>query len=64
VYGGSMIGNHGYEVILDGYVKGIVSNDLATVAYEAMKEEVATLSYKNHRNGYLIFSDDHLGYQD
>lgn len=35
-----MIGNHGYEVILDGYVKGIVSNDLATVAYEAMKEEV------------------------
>lgn len=35
-----MIGNHGYEVILDGYVKGIVSNDLAAVAYEAMKEEV------------------------
>ena len=35
-----MIGNHGYEVILDGYIKGIVSNDLAAVAYEAMKEEV------------------------
>ena len=35
-----MIGNHGYEVILDSYVKGIVSNDLAAVAYEAMKEEV------------------------
>lgn len=35
-----MIGNHGYEVILDGYIKGIVSNDLAAIAYEAMKEEV------------------------
>ena len=40
MYSGCMIGNHGYEVILDGFVKGIVSNDLATVAYEAMKEEV------------------------
>ena len=35
-----MIGNHGYEVILDGYVKEIVPKDLATVAYQAMKEEV------------------------
>ena len=47
-----MIGNHGYEVILDGYVKGIVSNDLATVAYEAMKEEVHVHKHKNHH--YLI----------
>lgn len=42
-----MIGNHGYEVILDGFVKGIVPNDLAAIAYEAMKEEVyCTLWYK------------------
>ena len=45
VYSQCMIGNHGYEVILDGYVKGIVSNDLATVAYEAMKDEVHTCTH-------------------
>ena len=56
-----MIGNHGYEVILDGYVKGIVSNDLAAVAYEAMKEEVYhTLQYKKD----IVMRLFHLGNQN
>lgn len=36
-----MIGNHGYEVILDNYVKGILPKKSATIAYRAMKEEVS-----------------------
>ena len=34
-----MIGNHGYEVILDAYVKGLRNFDVAS-AYAAMKDEV------------------------
>ena len=63
-----MIGNHGYEVILDGYVKGIVSNDLAAVAYEAMKEEVHvhklnTDIIQKSPLSHITFHD-HLGHQD
>ena len=36
-----MIANHGYQVILDSYVKG-VRNFNVTVAYQAMVDEVAT----------------------
>ena len=39
VYSGCMIGNHGYEVILDAYVKGLRNFDVAS-AYAAMREEV------------------------
>lgn len=38
VYSGCMIANHGYEVILDAYVKGLENFDVAS-AYAAMKEE-------------------------
>ncbi|KAL5496212.1 hypothetical protein EMCRGX_G012453 [Ephydatia muelleri] len=38
VYSGCMIGNHGYEVILDAYVKGLRNFDVAS-AYAAMREE-------------------------
>ena len=61
VYSGCMIGNHGYEVILDGYVKGIVPNNLAALAYEAMKEEVSLiLLYGTVKMCTLL----HLGHQN
>ncbi len=35
-----MIGNHGYLVILDTYIKGVRQFNI-TAAYKAMKEEVS-----------------------
>ena len=69
VYGGSMIGNHGFEVILDGYVKGIVSTDLAAIAYRAMKEQVCIIIITVHCTAMflitiLVILFHNLGYPD
>lgn len=56
VYGGSMIGNHGFEVILDGYVKGIVSTDLAAIAYRAMKEQVCIIIITVHCTAMFLIT--------
>lgn len=37
-----MIGNHGYQIILDNYVKSLRDFDV-TAAYEGMREEVSEL---------------------
>ena len=37
-----MIGNHGYQIVLDNYVKGLRDFDV-TAAYEGMREEVSEL---------------------
>lgn len=40
VYGSAMIGNHGYQVILDSILKNPELKINITEAYVAMKEEV------------------------
>ena len=50
VYSGCMIGNHGYEVILDAYVKDLQNFDVSS-AYAAMREEVRREGWVGGRVG-------------